>query len=127
MKVYLSGKMRGLPEFNYPMFNLYAAKLRLQGYTVTSPAELDNAEDLKWVDCMKRDIRLLLDLDAIAMIPGWENSLGGKLELLISFFMGLDIMKADTLEVYSKESSEELVVNVIRSLPKHFLELRGLV
>ena len=124
MKVYLSGKMRGLPEFNYPMFNLYAAKLRLQ---VTSPAELDNAEDLKWVDCMKRDIRLLLDLDAIAMIPGWENSLGAKLELLISFFMGLDIMKADTLEVYSKESSEEVVVNVIRSLPKHFLELRGLV
>lgn len=42
MKVYVAGPMRGIPEFNFPAFNLAAKNLRADGHVVFNPAERDN-------------------------------------------------------------------------------------
>lgn len=73
--VYISGPMSGLPELNFPAFHAAAAQLRADGYAVISPAEITTDHDAKWEDCLRKDIAQLVGCDAIAMLPGWENSL----------------------------------------------------
>lgn len=91
---YLSGKMSGLPDFNFPAFNRWAARLRAEGFDVLNPAELD-AQDtgpMEWADYLRRDIPQLLTCNAIAMIPGWETSKGARLEKHIAQELGMRVV-----------------------------------
>ena len=40
-KVYLAGKMSGIPEFNFPAFFRYAKQLEDAGFEVFNPAQND--------------------------------------------------------------------------------------
>jgi len=42
--VYLTGRMLGIPLYNFPLFDAVAARLRAMGWTVINPAELDRSE-----------------------------------------------------------------------------------
>ena len=78
---YLAGPMTGYPEFNYPAFTEAANALRSQGLTVISPHELHNGDTSQhWTYYLRRDLRALLDCDAIVLLPGWEKSRGATLE-----------------------------------------------
>ena len=46
-KYYLGGKMSGIPQFNFPLFDRAAANLRNHGFDIVSPAELDDPETRK--------------------------------------------------------------------------------
>jgi hypothetical protein len=94
--VYISGKMSGMPEWNFPAFMAADARLREAGYYTVNPAEL-NPHDTPWVDCLRKDLRYLTDVDGIAMIPGWENSRGARLELAVAIGLGLFVIDAITL------------------------------
>ena len=110
MKIYLSGPMTGLPEYNYRAFHAAARKLRSLGHTVINPAELHPHGRMRrllyrvlhalrlvrgqpsaptWADYMRADIRALLDCEAIATLPGWEQSLGAELEVSIADELGM--------------------------------------
>jgi hypothetical protein len=91
MKLYLSGPMTGIPEFNFPAFHKAAASLRASGYEVVNPAELDAADTtpMAWEDYLRRDLRVLLDCQGIALLPGWENSRGAKLESTVALALGM--------------------------------------
>lgn len=115
MKIYVAGPMRGIPEFNFPAFHAATAKLRADGHEVFSPAEKDN--ERHGVDISKgnatgdEDIAakdhgfnlreaLGLDLawicaeaDAIALLPGWENSKGATAEHATAVALGLEVIK----------------------------------
>ena len=75
-RVYLSGAMSGKPDLNFPLFNAEAARLRSLGYDVVNPVELCPDPAATWHDCLKADIKALLDCDAIVMLPGWVDSQG---------------------------------------------------
>lgn len=100
--VYVAGPMTGYPEFNFPAFNAAAHKLRSQGFEVINPAELD-AEDLNsdgtaahaWEYYLRRDLRVLLDCDAIFLLPGWAASKGASLELHIAKHLGMEVMSGN--------------------------------
>lgn len=97
MKLYLAGKMSGLPDWGFAAFAKAAAELRAQGHDVVSPAELDAFDDepigsRPWADYLKRDIPQLLKCDAIALLPNWENSRGARLECHIATELGLDVL-----------------------------------
>lgn len=120
MKVYLAGPMTGIPQFNYPAFDEAVHRLRLMGWEVTSPAELDDPETRKmaltstdgapgsgsangetWGDFLARDVKLLADtpLDAIVVLPGWERSRGARLETFVANRMaGRPILRYPDLE-----------------------------
>jgi len=111
MKVYLAGPMRGIPEFNFPAFFAAAEKLRAAGHTVFNPAERDNARHGTDVskgnlagcelqaaeqhgfslrEALADDLAFIcLEADAIALLPGWENSKGVAAERATAIALGL--------------------------------------
>lgn len=86
-RIYLSGPMTGLPDFNYPAFNAEAARLRALGYEVVNPAE--NPPQASWADYMRQDIPQLLTCDTLALLPAWHNSKGARLEHYVAASMGI--------------------------------------
>lgn len=97
-RLYISGPMTGLPEFNFPYFHAEAARLRGLGYEVVNPAELNPDDALPWADCMRKDIAALMECDAIALLHGWENSKGAHLEMHIAHRLGMEILIAKDLK-----------------------------
>lgn len=90
-RIYLSGPMTGLPEFNFPAFHRAASILRAQGLEVQNPAEINPDGELPWAECMRADIKALCDCDTLVLLPGWEKSSGAHLELHIAHRIGLQI------------------------------------
>jgi nucleoside 2-deoxyribosyltransferase len=99
MKIYLAGPMRGVPESNFPMFDRAAERLREQGYEVFSPADHDRESDN--LPGPEFSIRKALaadtgwicrHADAIALLPGWENSRGAKAELALAEALGITVI-----------------------------------
>lgn len=100
MIVYLSGPMSGYEEFNFPEFHKAAKGLRDKGYKVISPAEIKQTSTT-WEDCMRQDIKQLMDAHAVAVLPNWEKSRGASIEVNLAKSLGMQIMDAYTLELCS--------------------------
>lgn len=93
MKLYVSGPMTGIPDFNYPAFDDACRRLRGAGYEVISPHEINPADGIEheWAWYLRRDIVGLLDADAVVVLPGWEGSRGAMLETTIASALGMEI------------------------------------
>lgn len=110
MKVYLSGPMRGIKDFNFPAFDAAATYLRSHGHEVFNPAEKDRIHDplgktwksetgdIKAAEikgfnrrvAIRADLDYIMDhADAIALLPGWETSKGAQAELWLARFLDL--------------------------------------
>lgn len=89
--IYISGPMTGLPDLNFPAFNAAAAQLRAAGWHVVNPAEHDEAPGTAWADCLRKDIRLLMDCTGVALLDGWEHSKGARLERHIALELGMEV------------------------------------
>lgn len=98
-KVYLSGPMTGIEDFNFPAFREAADALRAKGFDVVSPHELDESEpdDIMadddpygehYVTYLARDVKHVADVDALVVLPGWDKSRGAKFETYVA--AGLD-------------------------------------
>lgn len=111
MKVYIAGPMRGIPEYNIPAFDEATRKWQEMGHMVYSPAALVRAmpygpqknhpidEDRqRAIHIAQMDLGCLYHCDAIALLPGWENSMGAAMELALAQFLGLDIYDAVTMQ-----------------------------
>jgi hypothetical protein len=117
MKIYLAGPMRGIPEFNFPMFMAAAKQLREEGHEVFNPAEKDNEKhgtdiskgnltgdesiasarhgfslrealgaDLAWI---------CAEADAVALLPGWQQSKGARAEAATAVALGIKLMQLE--------------------------------
>lgn len=95
MKVYISGPMTGIPEFNYPAFEDAAQRLRALGYDVVSPHEINPPDgiDHTWEWYLRRDIAGLVECDGIVVLPGWENSRGARVETDLASVLGIEFME----------------------------------
>lgn len=116
-KIYLAGPMRGIKEFNFPAFLSAAARLRQQGFAVFNPAERDCERHGKDISkgnetgdiehaakehgfnlriALHEDTSFIcLEADAIALLPGWENSKGAIAERATAIALGLPVMRLD--------------------------------
>lgn len=102
MKVYIAGKMRGLPLYGFPLFDSARDMLIKRGFDVVSPADLDRAEGFdpagtavvteEFVqNAFRRDFAAILTCDAIALLPNWEESGGARAELEVAQRIGLRV------------------------------------
>ena len=103
--VYLCGPMRGYPKLNFPAFHKAAALGRSLGFTVVSPAESGNENpdqevfsDAEIAAFARRDIDLIFQCNAIALLGGWKNSIGATAEVALARWLGLPILDATTFK-----------------------------
>ena len=118
MRIYLSGKMTGLPDLNRPAFDAAEKRLTAQGHFVINPAELSltfgTAEEIAnsfeayykgaaqtypngsfhLAQCvMDADLAAVRSCDAIYLLRGWESSRGAKKELAEALAHRLTVMQ----------------------------------
>lgn len=115
MRIYLAGPMRGIPEFNFPAFFAAADKLRADGHIVFNPAERDNLvhgtdiskgnttgdeaiatqqHGFNLRDALGADLAwICAEAEAIALLPGWENSKGANAERATAIALGLQVIE----------------------------------
>jgi len=97
-RIYISGPMTGIEDHNFPAFHAAAERLREAGWDVANPAEnFDGRTDLPRETYLRADVALLAQCDAIALLPGWRDSRGARLEYALAQELGLDVFDAVTL------------------------------
>lgn len=108
MKVYIAGPMTGYVDFNYPAFNAAAKVWRKAGHDVINPAENEGGDTSKpYAYYMRQDIELVLSVEAIAVLPGWQKSRGAALEVSIGRILEYPIFDALTTEPYEETAVQE--------------------
>ena len=110
-KIYLSGPMSGMAEYNFPAFHAAASKLRARGYDVFNPAEIDNGDTSKPKNYyLAQDIGAVLDCDTLVLISGWKHSSGARLERDVAAAVGKEILElTDDNELVIPASSETIL------------------
>lgn len=90
-RVYLAGPMSGIAEHNFPAFHAAAALLRAEGLQVVNPAEHGLAEGAEWADYLRYDIAKIAICESMAVLPGWSQSRGARLETHLARALGMPI------------------------------------
>lgn len=95
---YIAGPMRGIEDWNFPAFDNADEVLISYGWKTFSPAQHDrdsgaaddypNARPL-W-EYMMTDLAEVAKSDAVFVLPGWEDSHGATLEVMVA--QSLDIL-----------------------------------
>lgn len=105
MKIYIAGPMTGVKDFNFPLFFETEEKLKELGYEVINPAHNDGKTleealisagsperpSKPWSHYMRRDLAHVLEVEALCVLPDWQNSKGAKLEVHVAEELGLPI------------------------------------
>jgi Domain of unknown function (DUF4406) len=120
MRLYILGKMTGVPYFNFPAFDKARDRLnRHVQYQVTSPADLDRRAgfnamllpaDYDWSqlppgfsleDTIKTDIAEVLRAECYAALDDWPDSKGARAEKALCDWRGIPRIDWRTGEVRS--------------------------
>ena len=96
-RVYLSGPMTGIADFNYPAFNAEEKRIRALGYIVENPAVNMIYRGSPWEAFMRDGIKRLMDCDILALLPGWERSRGANIERNLAITLGMHVVDAEAL------------------------------
>ena len=125
---YIAGPMHGIKWFNFPSFDEAAKVLAKQGYFPISPADIDRKngfnprslpEDHDWnvvpetgptlAQVVDRDIKAVLECDAIYLLKGWEKSTGARAEYAVARFKHAIVMlepgAADPASLYAPDQA----------------------
>lgn len=103
-RIYLAGPMAGYPDLNRQAFRDTAWTLHLAGHQVVNPHnEMPDDHD---GDCprsyavndghsaacyLRACLKVMLDCDEVHLLPGWESSVGARLELQVAAACGLKV------------------------------------
>lgn len=79
-KLYISGPMTGLPDFNKPAFWEAGRKLGLAGYQVWNPADLGLGAETRYELALREAIKQMMNAEGVALLPRWQGSRGARIE-----------------------------------------------
>jgi hypothetical protein len=107
MRAYIAGPRTGVADYNRGAFISAAETLRARGHTIVSPVELDGAEEGMvgddgaplpedvYLRGLERCVAALLGraVEAVIVLPGWEDSRGARLEVDVARMFGKPILR----------------------------------
>jgi Domain of unknown function (DUF4406) len=111
VKIYLAGKMRGLPNFGKDAFLKAASELRAQGHIVFNPVEEtiklygagvyeNNPHGDESITPISGELVFFNDLtficlhaDAVYLLPGWQTSAGAAAERAVAIALGKPVVE----------------------------------
>ena len=107
MRIYIAGKITGLPQHGVYMKFKHAERILSSEYEVVNPVELsyeldaefENVRKLQRSDYMIKSLKGLLSCDYIYMLSDWQDSLGAQLELEIAKQCSIKILYEEDDEI----------------------------
>ena len=101
-KLYISGPMTGIVDKNAIAFRLAAICLGSKGYKTVNPWDLDVKDSREtWEECLRRDIKEMMECDGIATLPGCQKSRGAQLEIGIAKALKWPVHTVEYWEKYA--------------------------
>jgi len=114
MKVYLSGPMTGIGDWNFAAFHDAAYKLREQGHIVFNPAEACGGDTtLDWHQYMTKDIAEISRSEAVVVLPDWQNSLGAIIECLVAVSTGKPIYNLNMQILFAAKNTRQDALDIL--------------
>lgn len=95
-KVYISSKMTGLPDFNFPAFDKKAEELEQRyGFKVLNPAEIGRkyGTNKSTAFYRRKNLEMLLQADILFVFGDTSGSKGVYFEISVAKEFGLPIWK----------------------------------
>lgn len=97
VRVYIAGPMTGLAHFNRPAFFAAEAYLHGLGARVMNPAILPDG--FSHDAYMRIAIPMLMECEAVAFLPDWQQSKGARKEFTRAHAFGFDLLALELMEV----------------------------
>lgn len=108
-RIYIAGPMSGHYGYNFHTFDRAEHDLQEKGWSPINPAQMDRdigfdpykdtADEAFLHEAMKRDCAAIIeDADAMAMLPGWENSTGARGEFHLAKWKHIPIYSWPEME-----------------------------
>jgi hypothetical protein len=120
-KLYLSGPMTDIENFNHPMFHRVAQEFRNSNFQVCSPAEFfDGDSSRPRKEYMREAFKYLLEADTIVLLPGWEGSKGARIEAAVA--QELDLIVVEYIE---NEEEKTFVGSTLTPIDEEEIEISG--
>jgi hypothetical protein len=91
-RLYISGQMAGYPEHNRQAFHDAEKLLRDAGFDTLNPVNNGLGPGLPDIDYMRADIKMEMDADGVAVLPGWEASWGAGIEVDLAHRLGIRVL-----------------------------------
>ena len=92
--MYISGPISGMPiELAKDIFASASKEIESAGHIPVNPFDSGLDDSAAWQEHMKADLRMMLDCDAIHMLPGWEHSRGATIEKGLASALGFKIIE----------------------------------
>ena len=106
-KIFISGPMTGIDNYNFPRFDLAEKQLAEAGIDCVNPANVCRkykketvlSNKAKFQEMIDEQQRLESECDAIVLLDGWHESKGVRLELKTALELGMDIYLEEDLDI----------------------------
>lgn len=117
MKVYISGKISGLPiEEVKRKFHNAASLLESLELQPVNPLENGLDDGSTWAQHMGKDIELLLGCDGIIMLDNWKQSRGAEIERLVAKKMDMYILYEEIVADDENKRIAERVADAVQQI-----------
>lgn len=97
-KVFISGPMSGIKDFNKPAFDKAEAYLTQAGFSVFNPARMHFDDAWTHEEIMRIDLAALSQCDYILMLAGFEASIGAMQEYRYAMATGIEMFRMSDIE-----------------------------
>lgn len=90
--VYIAGKISGIEEQAFQLFENAEQLLIKRGFKVVNPMKLSHNHDRTWESYMKECINEMMKCDVIYPLPNWHESKGAKIEMDLARKLNIKIV-----------------------------------